>query len=242
MRQLVKWIVGGLFGALVGVGIWSAVAYLTVGGYVTYSRADWYILLVVAIIGFSVRAMNEPDESDVEPEDRPDQPNVKRLLPGVIAASLSVISIVLGKYLVITLFLWNYENCQVALLKHVEYSPERVIDIYAWHIYGELLTSEQKVALLKTRRTSESWTFPPEVMAKAKTMRDSMPSSSMAMSTAHRFQEQEIRWHVWRIRGPLFFAAFTSWSLIWYGFSVLVGFLIASGKRGDRGRGFALRW
>lgn len=80
---VMMWIVGGLAGGAIGVAIWVGVGYATQG-----AEVGWIAWGVGGLVGLGVRMASDGHEG---------------FFPALIAATISIISILLGKYLVVVL-------------------------------------------------------------------------------------------------------------------------------------------
>lgn len=83
------WIVGGLIGGAIGATVWALIAVKS--GY----EIGWVAWGIGALVGCAVNVCSRGHEGS---------------LPGMAAAAIAVLSIVLGKYLAVVMIFWNAES------------------------------------------------------------------------------------------------------------------------------------
>lgn len=80
--NLIKCVIGGLIGGVLGTAVWAAIAYFA------HAEVGWIAWGIGFVVGFGVRFMSAEEQG---------------FMPGMIAVVIAVVSVLAGKYAAVEL-------------------------------------------------------------------------------------------------------------------------------------------
>lgn len=211
MPRFVKWMIAGLIGGVIGAAIWTVV------GYFTGCEVGWIAIGIGFIVGAAVRTTTEADDG---------------VGPGIAAAGMAALAVLVGKYFVVSLVL---SNAMAENPIQFEITSDEVVSAYAWEILEEQATPEQMNAFYMADDTDFNWDFPPQVKAKAKAKWDGLSPDEQASeiaATQVNF-ENEIEKVKSEVVDRAFNQSFSPFDLLWFGLAIVTAFKVTSGMNDD---------
>jgi hypothetical protein len=205
----VKWLIAGGIGGGIGAVVWILV------GYFTEYEVGWIAWGVGLLAGIGTRmAAGEEDGWG----------------PGLAATSMAVASVLVAKYLVVTLVIGKIVSPE--FLPPVD--EETMISVYADEVAEELEAEGRELTWpedvdLETAPVKDM--YPPEVWSEGeKRWNAHSPEEKQEQTKAHQEQMAELFEQLEsQIREQAFTESFTPWDLLWFGLAAFTAFRIGSG-------------
>lgn len=212
--NLMKCLIGGLIGGILGTAVWAAIAYFA------NAEVGWIAWGIGFVVGFGVRFMADEDQG---------------LLPGIIAVGIAIVSVLAGKYLAVEMSVRDFSG-QFAQMSQVT-ENDMLVEI-SDEIVGEW-QQQGKPAVFPAGMTideaDEPHEYPVGVWDEAK----SRWAALGAGEQKKRMDEQAAMNQALTgaLEGVLkqqgFLASFSPFDILWFFLAAGTAFRIGSGGGGD---------
>lgn len=207
---LLKWVLGGLIGGLLGAIVWVAIAYLA------HVEIGWVAWGMGGLVGLGVR-LAAGDEMGPK--------------PGIVAAILAIVTVYAAKYLTVYLII-------AAEMPKVEVTANDLIVDLADQVVVERTTKRQRVNWPKGTRpemTASQADFPADVWKEATARWNKLGEAEQQQRLAARRKEiagalSELKSS---IRGEAFKKSFGPLDLLWFFLATATAFKVGSGFVGE---------
>ena len=212
--NMIRWIIAGAVGAAIGTAVWVAV------GYFSNYEVGWIAWGVGFLVGLGVR-IGAGDEDG--------------WLPGITATSIALASVLLAKYLVVSLLVSS------AMAEFQEYrvtDPNEMVAVHADEVAEEFEQAGRPVVWPPDDESEDApieTHYPPDVWAEAKRRWSQLsPEEQQAQTSKHEEEVSEaIELLTKEARSTAFQDSFTPWDLLWFGLAAVTAFKVGSGLASD---------
>lgn len=211
--NVMKAIGGGIVGSLIGTAIWVAI------GYGTHREIGWIAWGIGALVGLGVRIASQEWHGPT---------------PGAIAVAIALLSVVAGKFLVVSLIVrQNINNFQI------EITDDDLMQTLAHDIVKDRNAKGKKVVWpvgMKAEDANKATDFPRDVWQEAtKKWNSSSPDDKQTMRKREVADFARLKDAIHRdARSDAFKSSFGIFDLLWFGLAAFTAFRIGSGlSRGE---------
>lgn len=216
ITMFLRWIIGGLIGAVVGAIVWVAIGYSMQAevGYVAWG--------IGFVCGLCVQLVGGEEDG---------------FLPGIIAVLFATLSILVSKYLVVSLLMGSALS-QVTQGPEMHVTDEQMIASTAEEIIAESEEAGKKVKLPDAYYDEDAPTqkqYPSKIWRKAKSKWEKLPAEEREQQKQER--EAFTKLMMEEMKGALewqvFLQSFNPLDLLWFGLAAFTAFRVGSGLVGD---------
>ena len=216
INMFLRWIIGGLIGAVVGAIVWVAIGYSLQAevGYVAWG--------IGFVCGLCVQLVGGEEDG---------------FMPGIVAVLFATLSILVSKYLVVTLLMGSALS-QMSQGPEMHVTDEDMIASMAEDIIAESEEAGKNIKLPDAYYDEDAPTqqqYPSKIWRKAKSQWDKLPAEEQNQQKEQR--EEFTKLMMEQMKGALewqvFLQSFNPFDLLWFGLAAFTAFRVGSGLAAD---------
>lgn len=209
----VRWLIGGLIGAAIGAVVWVSI------GYALNAEVGYVAWGIGFLCGLGVQLVGGEHDGYV---------------PGFVALLCAALSILVSKYLVISILI----SSAMGDAPGIDLGPENMIAFFSEQIIAEKESSGKKVKLPPAYEDEDApvqQRFPKAIWRDAKKKWDELAPNEQTAMIEER--EQIFNDAMEEIGGVMkqqaFMESFNAFDLLWFGLAAFTAFRVGSGLAGE---------